>query len=65
MKNVANLEEIRNRLVSNQLTKEDLSVLDQMIVGHIELHKSMASASEKVGDKVVLAKLPFGVDLVK
>ena len=62
---IENLEEMRKRLASGKLTPEDVSAIDQMIVGYLELNKSISSASEKVGDKVVLAKLPFGVDLVK
>lgn len=64
-KNINHLEEMRSRLASGKLTEEDVSALDQLIVGHLELHKAMSTASEKIGDKVVLAKLPFGVDLVK
>jgi len=60
-----NLVEMRKRLASAKLEPADISALDQMIVGHIELHKSLSAATEKIGDKVVLAKLPFGVDLVK
>jgi hypothetical protein len=62
---VSDLEGMRQRLASGKLTKEDISELDQLIVGHIELNKSVANAKERIGDKVVLAKLPFGVDLVK
>ena len=62
---IKNLEEMRKRLASGKLTQEDVSAIDQMVVGYIELNKSISSASEKVGDKVILAKLPFGVDLVK
>jgi hypothetical protein len=62
---VTDLEGIRQRLSSGKLSKEDISELDQLIVGHIELNKSIVNANERVGDKVVIAKLPFGVDLVK
>ena len=64
-KKVTDLEGIRQRLASGKLSKEDISELDQLIVGHIELNKSIVNASERIGDKVVIAKLPFGVDLVK
>lgn len=62
---VSKLESMRKRLASGKLSPEDVSVLDQIIVGHIELNKSIKNAKEKIGGKVVLAKLPFGVDLVK
>lgn len=62
---VSKLKDLRKRLSAGKLTKQDLSTIDQMIVGHIELNKSIASAKGKIGNKVVLAKLPFGVDLVK
>lgn len=62
---ISELKAMRKRLANGKLSKEDVSLIDQIIVGHIELKKSIASAKEKIGKKVVLAKLPFGVDLVK
>jgi len=64
-KNIEDLHELRARLASGSLSKTDVSVIDQLVAGHIELQKSLSAATEKIGDKVVLAKLPFGVDLVK
>lgn len=64
-KKADNLEGMRKRLAAGKLTKEDIHELDELIAGHIELNKSIAKSNERIGDKVVIAKLPFGVDLVK
>ena len=56
---------LRERLASGKLTKKDTATLDELVVFSMELSKAVSSAKEKVGGKSVIARLPFGVDIVK
>ena len=56
---------LRARLSGGSLTKQDVALLDEWIVSASDLEKLVSASKEKVRGKSVIAKLPFGVDLVK
>ncbi len=58
-------DSLRQRLASSGLSKEDVAFLDHLIVSAKALQDAVHNSTEKVGGKSVLAKLPFGVDIVK
>lgn len=64
-KSSRDLEQIRKRLGEGSLTKQDVSVVDEILVAHIESYKAIERATEKLGGKKVIARLPLGFDIVK
>ena len=54
------LHEVRTRLKSGKLTDSDVHYLDGLL-GKAEAE----GLGEKIGDKRVVARLPYGMDIVK
>ena len=59
------LADIRQRLGKGNLTTKDIAKLDEILATHIESFKAIEASGTKVGNKTLIARLPFGFDIVK
>jgi hypothetical protein len=59
------LADIRQRLAKGNLTAKDIATLDEILGKHIESFKAIEASGTKVGAKTLIARLPFGFDIVK
>lgn len=59
------LAEIRQRLAKGSLTSKDVAKLDEVLAAHIETFKAIEASGTKIGSKTLIARLPFGFDIVK
>jgi hypothetical protein len=64
-KSSAEIKEIRERLADRRLEDADLPFLLGIVDYALELRQAVEASSEQAGGKTILAKLPFGVDIVK
>jgi len=59
------LTDLRKRLSSSKLTKSDVTTIDEILSTYVDAFKAMEASKEKIGGKTVVARLPFGFDIVK
>lgn len=64
-KTLKDLDALKTRLAKGALTKADHSYLNELIGHAVAFTKAINASKQKVGSKTVIAKLPFGLDLVK
>ncbi|HET9055738.1 MAG TPA: hypothetical protein VFN30_02705 [Chitinophagaceae bacterium] len=64
-KNKSSLASLKKRIQTGKLIEGDAEVINELIDAKIEFDKLVKAAKEKIGGKSVIAKLPFGFDIVK
>jgi hypothetical protein len=64
-KSNSSLSSLKKRVQAGKLVKGDAEIINELIDAKIEFEKSVKNAKEKIGGKTVIAKLPFGFDIVK
>lgn len=64
-KNNSSLSSLKKRVQTGKLVTDDAKIINELIDAKMEFDKLVGKAKEKIGDKSVIAKLPFGFDIVK
>ena len=59
------LANVRQRLNDRKLTEKDIATIDEILADHIDSLKAIEASGTKIGNKTLIARLPFGLDIVK
>lgn len=63
--NTKDLAGLKTRLGKGALTKADVAYLNELIGHASNFTKAVEASKLKIGNKKIISKLPFGMDIVK